>query len=156
MKLQADMFLLMAYLLAAAVGIGAALYIFQQLFSGLDANSQFAACTNCVEALTKGAQAQNNVADALVVVFILAGFGSIILSAFIDSSPIFLIFVVITIPVELLVSFVFHDVWFAIADSSFIGAALTGVPGLATLFEFLPVIVLVLSVLVAIVTFTRG
>lgn len=155
MKLQLDIFLLMAYLFLAALGIGAALYISTQLFSGLNSNSQFSTCTTCTEALTKGAQAQNTVANALVLVFILTAFIDVILVAFLDSSPIFLIFVVITLPVELLMSFVFHDAWFTIADSSFIGTALTGIPSIALLFQFLPVIVLVLSAITAIVTYMR-
>ena len=155
MKLQADIFLLMAYFFAACIAVAASIYIFNQLFGGLTANSQFGACTNCVNALNKGTQAENVVADSLVLVFILGGFASVILSAFLNSSPVFAIFVVITIPVELLVSFVFHDAWFQIANGSFIGATLSSVPGIATAFEFFPVIILVLSVIVAIVTFTR-
>lgn len=156
MKGQADIFLLMAYFFGACIAVGAAIYITNQLFGGLNNNQQFAACTNCANALTKGQQAQNVVADSLVLVFILGGFGSVILSAFLNSSPIFLIFVVISIPVEFVVSFVFHDAWFQIASGSFIGAALVGVPSIAIAFEFFPVIIMVLSVIVAIVTFSRG
>ena len=154
-KGQVDIFYLMAILLAVTIALGACLYIFNALFSGLDTQPQIASCATCVAALAKGAQAQSIFPNALVFIFIMMCIASVILSAFLDSSPVFLIFVVISIPIELLVSFVFHDAWFQIVSGSFIGSALTAYPAIATLFMWLPVITLVMSVLVALVTFMR-
>ena len=150
-----DIIYLIAALFAVAIGLAAALYISNQLFSGLNSNSFISSCTSCGQALTKGAQAQNVIANAVVLIFLLMCFASVILSAFLDSSPIFLIFEIITIPIELLLSFVFHDAFFAIASQSFIGTTLASYPLIALLFEFLPAVVLVMAALIALVTFIR-
>ena len=155
MKLQIDIVYLMVLFFAVSIGLGASIYIFTQLFSGLNSNPTFAACTTCTNALAKGAQAQSVIPNLLVLMFLMACVASVILSAFIDSSPVFLIFVVICLPVEILMSFVFHDAWFAIADGSFIGAALTAYPSIALMFEWMPIVALIMAVLIALVTYIR-
>jgi hypothetical protein len=155
MKLQTDIFFLMAILFAVAIALGASLYLFNALFAGFNAQPAISSCATCVTALAKGTQSMSVFPNALVLIFVMMCVASVILSAFIDSSPVFLVFVVISIPIELLVSFVFHDAFFAIANGSFIGTALASYPMVAFLFQYMPVVVLIMSVIIAIVTFAR-
>lgn len=147
---------IMAVLFACVVAVSAGLYIFNQLFNGLSTNSAFTGCATCLNAFTKGQQAQSNVANAIVIVFILVCFTDIILAAFLDSSPIFLFFEILTLPVTLLLSFIFHDVFFSIAQNSFLASEFVQYPLIGILFQYLPVISLVMVALIAIITFSRS
>ena len=155
MKGQLDIIYLMAMMFAVVIAIAAGTYIFGKLYTSLDANSQFNTCAQCVYALSQGQSAQNNVANAIVILFLLAAFASVILAAFVDSHPIFLIVIIIVLPVEILISFIFHDAFFQIANQSFIGTQLANYPTISLLFQYLPVICMVLAIILAIVTFMK-
>lgn len=155
MKGAIELIYLVAVLFGVTIAVGASLYISQQLFHGITNNTQISQCPNCIAAINKGSQAQSFIPNAIVLVFILMCFASVILAAFLDSSPVFLVFEFILIPIELLISFVFHDAFFAIANNSFIGTALAASPTIALLFQYMPVLVLFISAVVAIITFIR-
>jgi hypothetical protein len=155
MRGTVDIIFLLATLFAVVIAVAAGLYITNSLFSGFTNNTVISGCTNCVNALNRGSQAEAIFPNAIVLIFILLCFASVILAAFLESSPVFLIFEVISIPIELLLSFVFHDAFFNIADQSFIGATLASSPSISLLFQYLPVVVLGMAVVIALVTFSK-
>lgn len=155
MKAQADIVYFMGTAFGAAIAIVLLIYVFGQLFGGLKANPQVAAVPQAVNALNSGAQAQTVMANALVIVYIFVMIGSILLSFFVDSSPIFLIVIFVALPAEMLLAFVLHDAFFQIMQSSFLSGTIVTFPILTTFFSFLPVIVLALCVITSIITFTK-
>ena len=155
MKGTVDIIYLIAMLFAVVIMVASAIYITNQLFAGISAQPKFSTCTSCEHALTQGQAAQQIIPNAIVIVFLLMCFGSIILAAFLDSSPIFIVFEVLTVPIELLVAYVFHDAFFQITSSSFLGNVLATSPSVALLFEWLPIIVLVITAIGGVVTFIK-
>lgn len=155
LKAQVDIIFLMCIVFAVAIAIGVLLYAFGQLFAGFQANPQVKASPYAYNAFTQSQKGMNVIANSIVIIFIFMALASIILAAFVDSHPIFVILIIIAIPVELLVSFVLHDAFFAIVNTSFIGTTLANYPTILILFQYLPVISLILAGIVAVVTFMK-
>ena len=148
----------MVEVFAVCIAVGILLYAFlspQGLFPSLQANKQIAASPLAYNAFTQSQGGINVIANSIVIIFIFMALASIILAAFVDAQPIFVILIIVAMPVEVLISVVLHDAFFAIVNTSFIGATLATYPTLLILFEFLPVIALILSGIIAAVTFMK-
>ena len=126
-----------------------------QVFIGFKANPAIAANPSATNAITKGQTALNIIPNAIVIIFIMMCLTSVILSAFTDTHPVFLVLVIISMPVEIFFSFILHDVFFQIVQTSFIGTALVQFPSIIAIMQYLPVVTLIVSVLIAVVTFIK-
>lgn len=154
-KGQVDIIFLMVEVFAVAIAIGVLLYAFGSLFAGFQANPQIASSALATNAFNQSQKGINVIANSIVVIFIFMALASVILAAFVDSHPIFVILIIIALPVELLISFVLHDAFFAIVDTSFLANTFASYPTILVLFEYLPVICLFLAGIIAIVTFMK-
>lgn len=154
-KAQVDLFFLLAELFAVAIAAGVLLYVLPQVFTGFKANPQIANVPTAVTGLNQGQKALNIIPNAIVVIFIMMALTSVILSAFVDTHPVFLLLIIIALPIEMFFSFILHDVFFQIVNSSFIGTGLASAPALLVLFQYLPVVTLFLAVIISIVTFIK-
>lgn len=140
--------------------VAIALFTVDQVWSGLTSNSAFTSLTNATPqghlAVTNTNKSLHIFNNAFVLLFIIAALASIVSAAFTDSSPIFLVPAVVILPLEILFSFVFHDVFFNIIENSAFGttAAVWGA-SIITLFSYLPVVSFVLAIIIIIFTFMK-
>ena len=155
MRAQADIFFWLVTIFAVSIAVVILVFIFGALFTQLKAQPQIANNTGAVTALNKGQQAINVIANALVIVYIVMALASVILSFFVDSSPVFLIVIFIVLPIEVLVAFIFHDIFFDIVNQTAFGATALGIPVLIVFMQWLPVICLGFAAINAIVTFAK-
>lgn len=155
MKAQEDMIYWLAMVFAVSIAVIVLLYIFTSIFAAFKLQPAIANNPNAVIALNKGQQSIDVIANALVIVYIIMAVASCILSFFVDSSPIFLVVIFVVLPIELLIAFIFHDIFFDIVNQSIFGATATGIPILIQFFQWLPVLCLGFSSISAIVTFAK-
>ena len=155
MKAQADMIYWLAIVFAVSVAVVILLYIFTSIFTAFKLQPQIANNPAAVTALNKGQTAINVVANALVIVYVVMAIASCILSFFVDSSPIFLVVIFIVLPIEILIAFIFHDIFFSIMNQSVFAATANGIPVLIQFMQWLPVLCLGFSAISAIVTFAK-
>lgn len=87
--------------------------------------------------------------------YIFFAIGAVIAAAFTESNPVFAAIGIIILPIELVLSFGFHDAFFTIIQTSAFGALAVQYPFVTLTFEYLPVITFIMWVIVTIVTFAR-
>ena len=140
---------------AVSIAVVALLIILNPLFAAFKAQPQIASNPSAVAAINKGSTAINILANAMVIVFVIMALASCILSFFVESSPIFLIIIFIILPIEILLAFLFHDIFFAFITNSVVGSVANNIPALIQFFQWLPVICLAFSAINSIITFAK-
>jgi hypothetical protein len=154
-KAQADIIYLFALLFVMVI----ALFVVDQIWSGLTTNP---ATQHLFNSTTQGTKAEANVGtslnilnNAVVLLFLIGVFASVIAAAFTDSSPIFLMPALVILPIEVFFAFIFHDAFFSIVQNSFFAGPAAAYPAIVTLFQYLPIAALVLAVIEVIVIFLK-
>ena len=155
MKAQADIIYIITMVFAVAISF----FVVVLIWHGLTASAPFQQLTN---ATTQGKAAVHSVntgfgifADAIVFGMILSFIASLMAAAVSSSSPIFAVLMFIILPVEILFSFIFHDVFFSIMQSSFFSGMITAYPVIFTMFQYLPLITFGFALIIIIVTFGK-
>lgn len=155
MKAQADVTYFLGYAFGVGIAVLLLIYVFSQLFAGFEANPQVSSVPSAVKALQSAQSAQTVIGNALVVIYIFIALGSILLSFFVDSSPIFIILIIVALPGEMLMAFILHDAFFQIIQSSFLQSTAASFPELILFMQFLPMICLAMAIVIGIMTFTK-
>lgn len=91
----------------------------------------------------------------LAFLFIFTAIGACVAAAFTESNPFFAAIGIMFLPVELVLAFGFHDAFMSLITNSAFGSLAVQYPMVYTTFQYLPVATLILSVLIAIITFSR-
>lgn len=153
MKGQADPIYLIAMLFIVAI----ALFAVDSIWNAFKTNPTSAQLFNAtpqgqiaVRSATTGINILNN---AVVLLYVIGAIASIIAAAFADSSPVFIVPALIILPLEVLFSFIFHDMFFEVIQNSFLSGVASGFPLILQLFEYLPIISFGFAVVLIVVTF---
>ena len=153
MKLQADVIYLIIMLFIVVV----ALFAVDAIWNGFQTNPVSQQLFN---ATPQGRLAEANTTtsinilnNAAVILYIIGALASIIAAAFTESSPVFLVPALVILPIEVLFSFIFHDVFFMVVQNSFFAGIATGFPMILTVFQYLPIISFGFAVILIVVTF---
>lgn len=148
MRGQINFIFIMVSFFAVAIVLAIVLVI----WSGLTSNASF---ESLMTATHTGTVAQTNtttsldiLANGAVFLFIFSCIAAIIAATFVSSSPIYAIVGIIAMPIELLMSFIFHDVFLTLMSQSAFAPVLTAVPPLIYAFEYLPLLALITSLLI--------
>ena len=155
MKAQADVIFLIVMLFVVII----ALFAVDTIWSGFVSNPSFQAVYNATSvgkhAIANTTTSLGILNNGVVLLFLIGCIASIIAAAFTDSSPIFLVPALIILPIEILFAFIFHDAFFSIiGNSSFAGVA-TSYPVVITIFQYLPIVALVVAIIEIIVIFLK-
>ena len=142
------------YLLVMFFVVGIVLAIVIMIWSSLTSNASFESLMTATHtgtvAQASATTSLNILANAAVFLFIFSCVAAIIASTFIQSSPVFAILGIICLPIELLFSFIFHDVFLALINQSVFAGVITAAPNLILAFQYLPLISLVVSLMIII------
>ena len=107
--------------------------------------------------VTHGIQTFTSINTILAFLYIFIGIASVIAAAFTDTSPVFAVVAIVLLPIEIYVAFVYHDAFFnIIQNSSVFGGIANQYPAILTIFQYYPLITLIISILLIIVTFGKG
>jgi hypothetical protein len=87
--------------------------------------------------------------------YIFFAFGAIIAAAFTESNPVFAALGFVVLPIELLLSFGFHDAFFSMIGNSAFAPLTAAYPMVALTFQYLPIGTFVLAIIVLAVTFGK-
>ena len=106
-------------------------------------------------AQTQATTSINILGNSIVFLFIFSCIATIIAASFIESAPAFAILGIILMPVELLFSFIFHDVFLNLISNSVFAPVVTTLPSLIYGIQYLPLITLIVSFIVIAVTIIK-
>lgn len=148
MKGQANLILLMVSVFAVAVVVAITIVIWSNLTTSVPFESLMNATHTGKVAQASATTSLNILANAIVFIFLFSCVASIIAASLFNSSPVFAILGIILMPVELLFSFIFHDVFLSLISASAFGSVVTAAPSLVTLFQYLPLVTLVVSLII--------
>ena len=150
-----DFIYLLCFFFAVAIVVGIVIVIWSSLTSSTPFENLMQA-THTGQVAQKSATTSINIlANAVVFIFIFACVASIIAATFADSAPVFAVLGIIVMPVELIFAFIFHDAFLGIISQSAFGPIVTTAPSLVYAFQYLPLISLIVSVMMIIVTFIK-
>jgi len=122
-------------------------------------NTIFNPATNPVgvHAQVQSTQAINILDNFSVFLYVIAALAAIVLALFSESNPIFAVLGIIVYPIEILLSYVFHDIFFAFLEGSVVGSAVNqaSFPLVITFMQNLPIICAILYLLIIIAEFAK-
>ena len=154
-KAQADIIFLVVMLFIVVIAI----FLMDIIKNGLFNSSAFQAVSNATAtgklAVKQANSAINILNNAVAFIFVFSAIASIIAAALTTSDSAFAVIGIILMPLEILFAFVFHDAFFAIMSNSFFSGLLTQYPFTLYVFQGLPIIVLILSIISLAVTFVK-
>ena len=155
MKGQADIIYLTALLFVVVIAV----FTVDIIWNGFQSNTAYKQLQNATptgQLAAKNTQAGLNILNnAIVIIYLMGALSSVILAAFADSSPIFLIPALIVLPIELLFAFVFHDMFFSIMTNTMFAGLVNSYPLIFTLFQYLPIISFGFAIILIVVTFIK-
>jgi hypothetical protein len=151
MKIQVDILFIMAAAFTILLSFAVANILWSNLKGTQLYNITNQAMPSVIQSTEKSLNIFNN---AIVLIYFAFCLASIILAFFTETSPIFSIFVFLLIPIQLLVSFVFHDLFVALTqDSNF--AFLLNNNLIAGLFLNLPIITFIINLILIIILYSK-
>jgi hypothetical protein len=154
-KAQADIIFLVVMLFLVVTAI----FLTDVIKNGLFNSSAFQAVSSATHtgqlAVKQANSAINIMNDAVAFLFVFSAIASVIAAAFTTSDSAFAVIGVILMPLEILFAFVFHDAFFAIMSNSLFAGLLVQYPFTLYVFQSLPIIVLILSIISLVVTFVK-
>ncbi len=155
MKAQVDVI----FLIVIAFALIIALFTVDIVWNGLTSNSAFQALTNAtptgklaVKSTTNAISLLNN---SIIVLFFFGAFVSIISAAFTDASPVFVLPAIIVLPIEIIFSFIFHDIFLQVISNSSFAAVAAQYNYIVIFMQYLPVISFIVSIIIIMFTFTK-
>jgi hypothetical protein len=152
MKAQLDILFSTVMIFAIFLVIGLVIYVFTQV------SNELAPIINTTQAGKTALKSQQKVnatfANAIVLIYFALCIATF-LSAFItESSPFFSILIFFLIPIQILVSFVFHDLFLEFVNVS-VFSFVTSNFYVQSLFLYLPSITLVVSVIALVIIYAK-
>jgi len=152
MKAQIDILFSTVMIFAIFLVIGLVIYVTTQL------SNQLAPIVNTTQAGQTALKAQNQInttfANAIVLIYFALCIATF-LSAFItESSPFFAILIFFLIPIQILISFVFHDLFLEFVNIS-VFSFVTSNFYVQSLFLYLPSITVVVSVIASVIVYAK-
>ena len=155
MKAQVDVI----FLIVIAFVLIISLFVVDIVWSNLTSNSAFQALTNATPTGRLAVSSTNNsisiLNNSIIILFFFGAFVSIISAAFTDASPVFLLPAIIVLPIEIIFSFIFHDIFLQIITNSSFAAIAAQYSYIVLFMQYLPVISFIVSILIIIFTFTK-
>jgi hypothetical protein len=155
MKGQVDII----YLMVTVFVVVLAVFVVNVLWAGFQSSPTYQQLQNATP--TGKLAGQNTttslhiVNNAIAILYIIGAIASVIAAAFADSSAVFIVPALVLLPLEILFSFIFHDMFFSIMTNSFFSSMVTSAPLVFELFQYLPVISFGLAIVAIIVTFMK-
>ena len=157
MKGQVDLMTAMAYAFGVIVMLWIITYIFQaQIFNSPSVQAAFNSSPKSQQILknASGFYTAGNTVVAFIYIFI--ALGALVAATQTEANIAFAAFSILLLPVELVLSLGFHDVFFTLIQNSVFAGMATQYPFVLITFQYLPLITLALSFLIMIFTFSRG
>jgi len=152
MKAQLDVIFATAIIFVILVGIGVAIMLNNNLTNALQPIYNSTQAGQII--LSKQSQVNTIFANAIVILYFALCFAALISAFITESSPFFSILIFFLIPIQLLISFVFHDMFLQlVADSNF--AFLANNFYIQSLFLNLPLITLIISGIILVVVYAK-
>jgi hypothetical protein len=153
MRAQADILFAIILFTVVALGFIVAVYLNGQLTSALQPVINPTNNSNSVVAQiqTSATSGLNVFGNMLAIVFFAIGIAAIIAAFFVDANPVFFILSMFILAAEILVSAILHNVFFTIAQQSFLLGVTQQFPYLITIFQYYPefTFIMALGVMVA-------
>ncbi|MDE1833847.1 MAG: hypothetical protein KGH64_00760 [Candidatus Micrarchaeota archaeon] len=156
MKGQADVIFLLGQGLAVSIAILVLAFSWFQIYH----NPAYSTMIVNATATGKAGSASANTAIFLISNFfaflwILSAVASVIATFFIDSAPVFAILGLVALPIEIILSMVFHDFFFTMATNSFLAPVVALIPTMVYFYTYLPSIALLFAVASIIFTYSK-
>ena len=153
MRGQADIMFAIIIFAVVALGLKVAVYLNGQLTSALQTVINPTNNSNSVVAQiqTSATSGLNVFGNMLAIVFFAIGIAAIISAFFVNANPVFFILSMFILAAEILVSAILHNVFFTIAQQSFLLGVTQQFPYLITIFQYYPefTFIMALGVMVA-------
>lgn len=116
--------------------------------------------SNTINPIGAQAAVQSNLAISIIdnfsiFAFLMAAVAAIILAVFTESHPAFAIVGIIVFPFEIILSYIFHDVFFAIVENSVFAPTAANLPYVILFFENYPIITGAIFLILIVVTFSK-
>ena len=157
-KLQVDGIYLIVILFALIIGIVVWAALWGNFVNNPIAQSKLFNKTINPVGATSAAQATKSIdllANFVIFLFFVAAIAAIVSAIFTESNPAFAIVGIVVFPIEILLTYLFHDIFFAMASNSFLGPTIASFPIIITFMQNFPLIAGVIYLVIIIATFTK-
>lgn len=155
MKAQADIVYLLVECFVVSIAVVMVAFAWVSLSTSPQYTNATAGNPTAQSITTHANTAIFSIGNAIAIVWIASAIASIIATFFVDTAPVFVVVGMIALPIEALLSFIFHDFFFLMAQNSFLAPIIAAMPMLVNFWVALPVIAIVVAAVNLMLTYGK-